>query len=89
MKSSGSKTPLPKQQEMQAVNLSDTELIDLLKKPPKTVLMLRTKASFQEFFRGIDMARFKRLLNEAYADIADPHDRESKISRRLSLLEAS
>jgi hypothetical protein len=86
---SQSKTPLPKPSESTAVHLSDQELIDLLRKPPKTVLALRTKASFQEFFRGIDMIRFTRLLNAAYSDISDLKDRESKISRRLSLMDCS
>lgn len=69
-----------------AVQLSDDELVDLLRKPPKSVVMLRTKASFQEFFRGVDMLRFQRLLNMAYADIVDVKDREAKINRRLSLM---
>jgi hypothetical protein len=86
---SQSKTPLPKQQELSALQLSDQELIELLRKPPKTVVALRTKASFQEFFRGIDMERFTRLLHAAYADISDIKDRESKIARRLCLMECS
>lgn len=88
-KQPGSRNPLPKQQDLCAVQMSDKELIDLLRKPPKTVLALRTKASFQEFFRGIEMDRFKSLLHEAYADIPDVKDRESKIARRMSLMEAS
>lgn len=86
---SQSKTPLPMPSESTAVHLSDQELIDLLRKPPKTVLALRTKAVFQEFFRGIDVIRFTRLLNAAYSDISDLKDRESKIARRLSLMDCS
>lgn len=83
------KAPLPKSTETSALQLSDAEIVAMLRKPPKTVVMLRTKASFQDFFRGIDMERFHRLLHEAYADIPDPRDRESKIARRMSLMEGS
>lgn len=69
-----------------AAQLSDDELVDLLRKPPKSVVMLRTKASFQEFFRGVDTSRFQRLLSMAYADIPDVKDREAKINRRLNLM---
>lgn len=88
-KPSHQKAPLPKATETSALQLSDAEIVAMLRKPPKTVVMLRTKASFQEFFRGIDMERFHRLLHEAYADIPDLRDRESKIARRMSLMEGS
>lgn len=70
-----------------AVHMSDSELVDLLRKPPKAVPALRTKASFQEFFRGIEAHRFRKLLQLAYDDIADKADRESKIKRRMELME--
>ena len=72
-----------------ATALSDEELVDLLRKPPKSVAMLRTKASFQEFFRGVDAIRFKHLVEKAYGDILDIHERESKIKRRIELMEGA
>jgi hypothetical protein len=51
--------------------------------------MLRTKTSFQDFFRGMEMQRFENLLQLAYADIPDPKEREAKIHRRISLLEGN
>jgi hypothetical protein len=76
------------QQQLQqhAVHMSDSDLIDLLRKPPKSVSMLRTKASFQDFFRGIESRRFRKLLQSAYDDIADRVDREAKIQRRMELM---
>lgn len=68
--------------------MQDDELVALLRKPPKTVVALRTKASFQEFFQGIDSVRFSKLLHLAYADITDPSDRAAKIRRRMKLMEA-
>jgi hypothetical protein len=67
--------------------LSNHEIVELLKKPPKSVPVLRTKSSFQEFFKGIEVGRFKSLLHEAFSDILDASDRESKVNRRLELLE--
>ncbi len=67
--------------------LSNEDIIDLLKKPPKSVPMLRTKTSFQEFFKGIDRRRFESLLKEAYSDIDDLQEREKKVLRRLELME--
>lgn len=67
--------------------MSDAELIDLLKQPPKVVPMLRTKTSFQDFFRGIEAHRFRKLLQCAYDDIYDKTERESKIKRRMELME--
>lgn len=74
-------------QGQRAVHMTDVELVDLLKQPPKAVPMLRTKTSFQDFFRGIEAHRFRKLLQLAYDDIADKSDRESKIKRRMELME--
>jgi hypothetical protein len=68
------------------VFLSDTELIELLKKPPKSTLVLRTKGSFQEFFKGINTKRFCDLLEKAYENVENSDDRKSKINKRLDLL---
>lgn len=51
--------------------------------------MLRTKSSFQEFFKGIDAKRYKTLLELAYSDIIDRDERESKIKRRWDLMEGA
>jgi hypothetical protein len=67
--------------------LSNHEIVELLKKPPKSVPVLRTKSSFQEFFKGIDARRFKSLLHEAFSDITDSAERENKVNRRLELMD--
>ena len=36
--------------------MSDHELVDLLRRPPKSTLVLRTKSNFQQFFRGVDLS---------------------------------
>jgi hypothetical protein len=69
--------------------LTNDEIIDLLRKPPKSVPMLRTKSSFQEYFKGIDLQRFRHLLMEAFNDISDMTERESKVNRRMELLESN
>ncbi len=70
-----------------ASTLTDEELVDLLRKPPKSVAVLRTKASFQEFFRGVDAIRFQRLIQQAYSDIIDSNERDAKIKRRMELMD--
>ena len=67
--------------------MTDVELVDLLRKPPKTISALRTKAGFQEFFRGIDVHRFNKLLQSAYQDIEDLTERDGKIKRRMELMD--
>lgn len=67
--------------------LSNEDIVELLKKPPKSVPMLRTKTSFQEFFKGIDRKRFEALLKEAYSDITEFEEREKKVLRRLELMD--
>jgi hypothetical protein len=66
--------------------MSDTELIDLLRQPPKAVPMLRTKTGFQDFFRGLSTAHFHSLVSTAYASIPDPVDREAKVQKRMDLM---
>ncbi len=80
--------PTPqKSQGQRAVHMTDIDLVELLKQPPKAVPILRTKASFQDFFRGIEAHRFRKLLLAAYDDISDKTDREAKMKRRMELME--
>lgn len=67
--------------------MSDHELVDLLRRPPKSTLVLRTKSNFQQFFRGVDRCRMQSLLARAYEDIADASERSLKIKKRLGLLD--
>lgn len=69
--------------------MSDHELVDLLRRPPKSTLILRTKSNFQQFFRGVDRCRMQSLLARAYEDIADASERSLKIKKRLGLLDDS
>jgi hypothetical protein len=68
------------------VYLSDAEIVELLKKPPKATAVLRTKGSFQDYFRGISGVRMKALLSEAYSEVEDAADREIKVNKRMDLL---
>lgn len=67
--------------------MSDHELVELLRRPPKSTLVLRTKSNFQQFFRGVDRCRMQSLLARAYEDIADASERSLKIKKRLGLLD--
>jgi hypothetical protein len=69
-----------------AVGMTDNELIDLLRKPPKSVVALRTKGSFQEFFRGMESKRIIKLLETAYNEIENPKERSLKVNKRMDLL---
>jgi len=66
--------------------LSDQDIIELLRKPPKTTEVLRTKGSFQDFFRGINSKRIHHLLERAYVDIDDDDERSNKVNKRMDLL---
>mmetsp|Transcript_30517 Transcript_30517/g.41989 ORF Transcript_30517/g.41989 Transcript_30517/m.41989 type:complete len:1121 (-) Transcript_30517:165-3527(-) len=68
------------------VFLSDQDIIELLRKPPKTTEVLRTKGSFQDFFRGINSKRINHLLERAYVDIDDVDERSNKVNKRMDLL---
>jgi hypothetical protein len=68
------------------VDMDDADLIDLLRRPPKSTMILRTKGSFQEFFRGISSTRMHALLTKAYADLGDEDERQQKVNKRMSLL---
>jgi len=67
--------------------MSDHELVDLLRRPPKTTLVLRTKSNFQQFFKGVDRNRMHTLLATAYEDITDASERSLKIKKRMGLLD--
>ena len=68
-----------------AVGMDDAQLIEMLKRPPKSTPVLRTKSGFQQFFRGIHPKRMHALLDKAYAHMPKP-EREQKILKRVSLL---
>eukprot|EP01041_Mallomonas_annulata_P002230 gene2230-4330_t len=69
----------------EAINLDDRVLIALLNKPPKSTKELRTKTSFQEFFRGMNQQRMRNLLENAYSDL-NGSDKQIQVEKRLKLL---
>lgn len=70
--------------------LSDAELIELLSRPPKSVLQLRTKSSFCLYFQGMKHARFVSVAERAFASEGDgaTEDCKAKVTRRLALVES-
>ena len=70
----------------EGLQMSDTELISLLKMPPKATAALRTKSSFQEFFHGMPRQRMLSLLHAAYSE-CDLAERETRVAKRLELVE--
>lgn len=68
-----------------ALFLSDETLITMLSLPPKSVPQMKTKSSFQDFFRGIPEERMRRLLYRAYGNLNDL-EREVKVKKRMELL---
>ena len=73
-----------------ANELTDTELIELLSRPPKSVPQLRTKSSFCLYFQGMKHARFVSVAERAFASEGDDahDDCQAKITRRLALVES-
>jgi len=70
-----------------ANQLSDVELVDMLRRPPKQVPQLRTKSSFSAFFEGMPSSRFRNVLNKAYDDFdGDDEERRAKVDKRLALV---
>mmetsp|Transcript_17022 Transcript_17022/g.20041 ORF Transcript_17022/g.20041 Transcript_17022/m.20041 type:complete len:923 (-) Transcript_17022:192-2960(-) len=61
------------------VGMSDGDLIDMLRQPPKHVPQLRTRDSFRSFFRGCCAARMRHLLEQACED-------EKKVNKRFDLV---
>ena len=68
-----------------AVAMSDIDLITMLKLPPKSNPLIRTKTDFQTFFRGMQAARMLKLLDSAYADL-EAIDRKNKVEKRMELI---
>lgn len=66
--------------------MKDKDIVELLRKPPKSTAALRTKGNFQDFFKGISSKRIQSLLEEAYLDIIDIDERKSKVNKRMDLL---
>jgi hypothetical protein len=69
-----------------ALSLSDAELVEMLNRPPKLVHELRTRTHFQDFFRGMKLARMVSLLEQAYASELNPENRRKKVEKRLDLV---
>jgi hypothetical protein len=84
--SNGNKTAAAAAALGEGVSLSDDELITLLKKPPKSTAVLRTKKDFQEYFRGIGSRRMQALLMAAYADVGDGALQMEKVNKRMELV---
>lgn len=78
----------------EAVHLSDESLVELLSLPPKSVLSLRTKSGYLDFFRGVTAARMRMLLEMGYARMAardvEPvlgvEETALKVKRRMAML---
>lgn len=70
----------------EGVGMKDSELVELLNRPPKTTYALRTKSNFQDFFRGMDQNRMKALLERAYSGEEDPGKKSHKVEKRMELL---
>lgn len=70
-----------------AVAMTDTELVHLLRQQPKHTEQLRTKNNFQAFFKKIDEERMRKLLQRAYADVAESSERNEKVDKRMHLLD--
>ena len=68
-----------------ANDASDAELVQLLRRKPKTTPELRTTQAFRKFFAGIQHDRLLRLLNQAYASLDDA-SREQKAQKRMRLM---
>ena len=68
-----------------AVDLTDDALVIMLSQAPKSIPQMRTKSSFQDFFRGMTEERMKRLLHRAYGNLNDL-EREVKVRKRMELL---
>jgi hypothetical protein len=83
--SAPSPAPAPSPSPLCAVQLSDDTLVTMLSQPPKSIPQMRTKSSFQDFFRGITEERMKQLLHRAYGNLNDL-EREVKVRKRMELL---
>lgn len=68
-----------------AVALSDADLVNMLRRPPKAVPQLRTKSGYIDYFRGMPCVRMKSLLYKAYDDL-EPEEREAKVVKRMALI---
>jgi hypothetical protein len=70
--------------------LTDSELVELLSRPPKSVPQLRTKSSFCLYFQGMKRARFVSIAERAFASEGDgaPDYFKAKVTRRLALVES-
>lgn len=69
-----------------ANQLTDVELIEMLKRPPKSVPHLRTKSSFSQYFSGMKSGRFQFIIEKAYDDIDDKEAKSIKVEKRLALV---
>jgi hypothetical protein len=70
----------------EGVFLTDIEIVDLLRKPPKSTPALRTKTNFQTFFKGISSNRIEGLLTEAFSNLSTVEDQMEKVAKRMDIL---
>ena len=68
-----------------ANGMSDSDLISMLRRRPKSVPEMRTRGSFRKFFRGMEEGRLRGLLRMAYEDLGEG-DREAKVDKRIALM---
>lgn len=71
-----------------AHQMTDADLLELLRQPPKSDARLRSKKDFKQFFGTLAAEHFQRLVVAAYANIADDGERASKINKRLEIMQA-
>jgi len=69
-----------------AISFPDSDLIDMLKKPPKTIPEMRTKDRFRSFFTGFPASRLQSLLMSAFDDL-DADQQQKKVSKRIKMVE--
>ena len=58
-----------------AMNMTDGELVSMLKMKPKAVPALRTRSAYCHFFKGISKKRMIRLLEKAYEETEDEEEK--------------
>ena len=67
-----------------ALRLSDEELVNALRLPPKQVATLRTRDGFRRFFAGMPKGRVEGLLARAYEGGGSEGDKRA--AKRLALV---
>lgn len=68
-----------------ALDMSDQELVAMLRRPPKHVPQLRTRDGFRRFFAGMPQAHMRALLQHAYDD-REAADAAKRVAKRMDLV---